>query len=255
MRTLNGKSALVTGGAGGFGKACALELLNGGAAVTLMGRTESTLEAARDRLEAACPGARIALFTGDATSETAVQGAIAQTVAHGGAVDIVVATVGGGRMTPVEEEDYARFMSTLELNVGSAFLVVRHAVPRMRNGGAFVFISSTAAQMSFPKLSSYCASKAALDQFVRVLANELGPRGIRLNAVRPGLTHTDGADLAFQNPAYVGAFLPMIPLGRTGVPMDIAQAVRFLAGPEASWITGQSFAIDGGNELRGAPLE
>ena len=252
--SLLGKSALITGGAGGFGKACALELLRAGATVTLMGRTEPALEAARASLLAGISGAKVALHVGDATSEPAVKDAIARTVEHGGGIDVVVATVGGGAMISLLEETYMNFMQNLELNIGPAFLVVRHAAPKMSKGGAFVFISSTAAEMSFPRLASYCTGKAALDHFVRTAANELGSRGIRLNAVRPGLTHTDGADRAFQNQAYVNSFLPMIPLGRTGVPMDIACAVRFLASPEASWITGQSLAIDGGNELRGAPL-
>jgi NAD(P)-dependent dehydrogenase (short-subunit alcohol dehydrogenase family) len=134
---------------------------------------------------------------------------------------VVVATVGGDTLVPLFEKTYAKFLQNLKLNVGSAFLVVRHAAPKMGKGRAFVFISSTAAAMSFPGLSSYCAGKAALDHFARTAANELGPRGIRLNAVRP---HT-----------------------------DVACAVRFLASPEASWITGQSLAIDGGNELREAP--
>jgi len=153
----------------------------------------------------------------------------------------------------VLEQDLATFMADMQLNVGSAFAAVRHGAPLMREGGAFVFISSTAAVLSFQGLSGYCAGKAALDHFVRVAADELGPRGIRLNCVRPGLTHTDGMDPFFANPAYVESFKPLIPLGRTGVPADIAAAVRFLAGPESSWITGQSLAADGGNELRGAP--
>jgi NAD(P)-dependent dehydrogenase (short-subunit alcohol dehydrogenase family) len=160
---------------------------------------------------------------------------------------------GGGGFIPVVERDLAGFMNDLKINIGASFLAVRHAAPEMLKGGAFVFISSTAAEMAFSGLSSYCAGKAGLDQFMRVAANELGARGIRLNSIRPGLTHTDGMETLFQSPGFVDAFRPLVPLGRTGVPNDIAEAVRFLAGPRASWITGQSFAVDGGNELRGAP--
>ncbi|MBK6280813.1 MAG: SDR family oxidoreductase [Gammaproteobacteria bacterium] len=251
--TLDGKSALVTGGAGGFGKACALALARDGAAVTLMGRNAASLAQARAWLLAQAPDARIAVHAGDATADADVQAALASAVAHGGGLDIVVATVGGGGYRTVLEQDLATFMADMQLNVGSAFAAVRHGAPLMRDGGAFVFISSTAAVLSFQGLSSYCAGKAALDHFVRVAADELGSRGIRLNCVRPGLTHTDGMDPFFANPAYVESFKPLIPLGRTGMPVDIAAAVRFLAGPESSWITGQSFAADGGNELRGAP--
>ncbi len=255
MAILAGKSALITGGAGGFGKACALRLARDGAAITLMGRTESTLAAARDVVRSSCPEARIAICPGDGTKETDVKAAVQAAVAHGGSLDIVVATVGGGGgYGSVLESSYETFMGDLAMNVGSAYLVVRHGGLEMKHGGAFVFISSTAAKLAFLKLSSYCAGNAALDHFMRAAANELGERNIRLNAVRPGLTHTDGMDALFNMPGYVDGFKPMIPLGRTGVPNDIAEAVRFLAGPESAWVTGQSFAVDGGNELRGAPL-
>lgn len=254
MTDLIGKSALVTGGAGGFGKACALALLRDGAAVTLMGRNHASLELARATLLQQIPGGSIALHAGDSTDPAAMAAAVEATVDNGGSIHIVVATVGGGSgYGPVLQARYETFMSDMAINVGSGFLAVRHAAPRMDEGGSFIFISSTAATMPFTGLTGYCAGKAALDHFMRTAANELGSRNIRLNCVRPGLTHTDGMEFAFQNQTYLDSFRPLIPLGRTGVPGDIAAAVRFLAGPESSWITGQSFAVDGGNELRGAP--
>ena len=254
MERLDGNSALVTGGSGGFGKACATLLARDGAAVTLMARNSQSLTAAREAILARVPGARIELHAGDATDERAVQAAVRTAVNHGGGLHMVVATVGGSKgYRGVLEDDLDSFMSDIKLNVGSAFVAVRRAAPEMAEGGAFVFISSTAAAITFQKLSSYCAGKAALDHFVRTAADELGAKGIRLNCVRPGLTRTDGMEPSFRNEAYVQTFLPLIPLGRTGMPMDVATAVRFLVGPEAGWITGQSFAVDGGNELRGAP--
>jgi NAD(P)-dependent dehydrogenase (short-subunit alcohol dehydrogenase family) len=219
-----------------------------------MGRNGRTLGVARELILAKVPDAKIAVHAGDSTDENDVKGAVAATIAHGGGIDIVVATVGGGGgFVPVIERNLAGFMDDLKLNIGASFLAVRYAAPEMRDGGAFVFISSTAAEMAFTGLSSYCAGKAGLDQFMRVAANELGGRGIRLNSIRPGLTHTDGMEALFRTPGFVDAFKPLVPLGRTGIPNDIAEAVCFLAGPHASWITGQSFAVDGGNELRGAP--
>lgn len=252
--SLDGMSALVTGGGGGFGRTSALVLARDGAAVTLMGRTAATLERARDIILSDYPDARIAIHPGDALNEADVEAAVATAVDFGGGLDIVIPTVGGGSYAGITERSHEDFMRDLEVNVGSAALAVRVAVPRMARGGAFVFISSTAAVLSFTKLASYCAGKAALDHYMRAAANELGPRNIRLNCVRPGLTHTDGLGTHFQNKAYVDGFIPLIPLGRTGMPIDIAEAIRYLAGPEASWVTGQSFAVDGGNELRGAPL-
>jgi len=254
MERLDGKSALVTGGSGGFGKACAMLLARDGAAVTLLARNSRSLTAAREAILAQVAGARIALHAGDATDEWAVQAGVRTAVDHGGALHIVVATVGGSKgYRGVLDDDFDSFMGDIKLNVGSAFLAVRQGAPQMSPGGVFVFISSTAAVISFTNLSSYCAGKAALDHFVRAAADELGAKGIRLNCVRPGLSRTDGMEPFFQNEAYVQGFLPLIPLGRPGMPMDVAGAVRFLVGPEASWITGQSFAVDGGNELRGAP--
>jgi NAD(P)-dependent dehydrogenase (short-subunit alcohol dehydrogenase family) len=102
-------------------------------------------------------------------------------------------------------------------------------------------------------MAPYCAGKAAVEQLVRVAAAELGPRRIRVNAVRPGLTraHTTGGILDHE--PLRRRFLEEIPLGRTGDPADIAEAIRYLAGPESGWVTGQSLAVDGGNELKRAP--
>jgi NAD(P)-dependent dehydrogenase (short-subunit alcohol dehydrogenase family) len=255
MKVLEGKSALVTGGGGGFGKASALLLARDGAAVMLMGRTAEKLERARDQILERVPDARLGTFAGDATSDDDVARAVAATTALGGSFDIAVSVVGGGTgMGPVLERRVEHYVDDYAKNVGPAFLLVRHGAPLMIDGGSFVFISSTAAAMPFYGLSTYCAAKAGLDMFMRVAATELGSRNIRVNCVRPGLTHTDGMDAAFQNPGFTDAFMPLIPLGRTGVPNDVAEAVRYLSGPESAWLTGQSFAVDGGNELRMAPL-
>jgi NAD(P)-dependent dehydrogenase (short-subunit alcohol dehydrogenase family) len=124
----------------------------------------------------------------------------------------------------------------------------------MTRGGSFVFVSSNAALMPFLGFSTYCSGKAGLEQFVRCAANELGERGIRLNAVRPGLTRSGATGPIFDDPAALAQFVVRMPLGRAGEPVDISSAIRFLAGPESGWITGQSIAVDGGNELRGAPM-
>ena len=250
---LAGQSALVTGGGGGFGRQCALLLARDGAAVTLMGRSAGTLDNARSWLLGEVPGARIATSAGDATSEADVAAAV-DTAAGPGGLQIVVGTVGGnvgwGTAGSFAYEDY---LASLRLNAGSAYLAVRCAVPRMAGGGAFAFISSTAAVLSFRGLAGYCSGKAALDQFVRVAADDLAGQHIRLNCVRPGLTPTDGMRGKEESDAFVASFDGLIPLGRTGEAVDTARAVRYLVGPEASWVTGQSFAVDGGNELRGAP--
>lgn len=254
-KSLSGKSALVTGGSGGFGKACAIALARDGASVTLMGRSEESLSKARDAVAKESGSDAVSFFAGDATSENGVASAVEAAIGEHGTLDIGIGVVGGtAGYFPITDRKLDDFMGDLLLNIGSAFLLTHLAAPRMTNGGAFVFISSTASELAFAGLSSYCAGKAGLDHFMHVAALELAKQNIRVNTVRPGLTRTDGMDWAFDNQAYIDSFKPFIPLGRTGLPGDIANAVRYLAGPEADWVTGQSFAVDGGNELLCAPL-
>jgi NAD(P)-dependent dehydrogenase (short-subunit alcohol dehydrogenase family) len=148
--------------------------------------------------------------------------------------------------------DEETFMAELHVNIITAFLVVRYGVPMM-NGGSIVCMSSTAAVLPFAYLPAYHTSKGGLENFVRAAAEELGSAGIRINAVRPGLTRSDATGPMFASPDILDRFVAEFPLGRAGEPDDIAQAVRYLAGPESSWVTGQSFAVDGGNEIRKNP--
>lgn len=250
---LAGQSALVTGGAGGFGLACAMLLARDGAAVTLMGRTADSLEAAKQQLLDAHPGSAVSTFAGDAMSEADVGAAMDLAGSGPERFAIVVATVGGSRSRGFADTDADAFMDTVAYNVRSAYIAIREGMKRIDQGGAFAFISSTAAEIPFDGMPGYCAGKAALDQLVKAAAHELGHLGHRFNAVRPGLTRTGATPALFANVEMMKRFTERIPLGRAGEPEEVAEAVRFLVGPEASWTTGQSFAVDGGNELRGAP--
>ena len=252
-RPLEGKTALITAGAGAIARASASLLLRDGALVVLMGRRLSALEETRDRLLQERPGGRIELVAGDARDEQAVRDALATTHALAGRLDILVPTVGGGGFRPMLMMDAQTLRDELDYNIVSTFLAVRYGVPLMQPGGAIVCISSTAAKMPFAYLSGYHTAKTGLEGFVRAAAEELGSAGIRINAVRPGMTRSASTNAMFETPAIADAFLKEFPLGRLGEPEDIAEAVRFLAGPESSWITGQSIAVDGGNELRKNP--
>jgi NAD(P)-dependent dehydrogenase (short-subunit alcohol dehydrogenase family) len=252
-RRLEGQSALVTGGAGGFGLACARLLVRDGAGVTLMGRTIGSLESARAELLGHYPGADVEFFPGDAMSEADVGAAMDLAASGSQRFCIVVATVGGSRSRGFLETGADAFMDTVAYNVRSAYIAIREGIKRIERDGAFAFISSTAAMIPFDGMAGYCAGKAALDQLVRAAAHELGHLGHRFNAVRPGLTRTGATPALFANEQMMRRFAERIPLGRAGEPEEIAEAIRFLVGPEASWTTGQSFAVDGGNELRGAP--
>jgi NAD(P)-dependent dehydrogenase (short-subunit alcohol dehydrogenase family) len=245
-------AALVTGGGGGIGSASAFQLAKDGAAVTLMGRTETTLQAATARLLGELPtGSTVRYVVGDGTRPADVERAI--DVAHKTAdgLRICVATVGGGAGTvaPMLVLDDSMLLGVYTQNVVSAFLAMKYCTPRMMDagGGSVVCVSSVAALATSPYLSSYIAAKAALEALVRAAAVELAPFGVRVNAVRPGSIQTKPRTDA-EN-ARGEAAIQRLPLHRIGVPVDVAGGVRYLAGPESSYVTGQSFAIDGGSEV------
>jgi len=256
-RPLAGMAALVTGGGGGIGGASATWLARDGAAVMLMGRTEATLARTRDEIrDAAGTGATVEYTVGDALHEPAVEAAAAAAAALSDRLAIAVSVVGGGSMKPLLMFDGEEVLEELRRNIVSAFLVIRHATPHMvrGGGGSVVCISSDAAKIPWPFLATYNTSKAGVEGLVRGAAVELAPLGVRVNAVRPGLVRTDTTkDGLFQDAEVMAQFLAEKPLGRTGVPDDIAAGVRYLAGPESSWVTGQSLGIEGGNELTRAP--
>jgi NAD(P)-dependent dehydrogenase (short-subunit alcohol dehydrogenase family) len=249
---LAGKTAFITGGAGSIGSHCAKLLLRDGAAVLIMGRRQEALEKTKAWLLEATPDGQVEIHAGDACEEKDVRAALDQAFAMRNRLDIIVPTVGGGGFKPLLMLDAATFEAELKVNIISAFLAVRYGVPMME-GGSIVCISSTAATLPFAYLPAYHTSKGGLENFIRAAAEELGSAGVRINAVRPGLTRSDATGPMFATPDIIGRFIAEFPLGRAGEPDDIAQAVRYLAGPESSWVTGQSFAVDGGNEIRKNP--
>lgn len=245
---LAGKVAVVTGASQSIGLESAFELARDGATVVIMGRGEKRLEAARLGLLDRLPDAKIHAFVGDASSEDDVKAVL--NFAHGlaGRLDIIVPTVGGGIMQPILMRDVESVRQELEVNYISAFLIIRHGVPLMSAGGSIVCISTVAVHQPFFGLSLYGASKAALERLVRGAAFEFGSAGIRVNAVRPGLTVEKEVLADPVQAANFQGIADETPLGRVGIPEDIARVVRFLAGPEAGWVTGQSFSVDGGQD-------
>ena len=249
---LAGKTAFVTGATGAIAEACALQLARDGARLLLMARRAEPLEQAANRIREAVPGAQVVTVTGDCIDETAVKQALQAAHDMAGRLDIAFATVGGGGFTPVMMLDADTLRADFETNVVATFHVIRHAAPLMERGGSIVCLSSGAAVLTFPYLASYHIAKAALEGLIRSAADELGSAGIRVNAIRPGMTRAGGTAPMFESGA-ADVFLPEYPLGRLGEPVDMAGAVRFLAGPESAWITGQCLAVDGGNLLRRSP--
>lgn len=250
---LDGQTAFILGASAGIAQASAKLLAADGAALFLLGRSTARLEATRDGVLEAVPGAEIALHKGDPEDEATVKAAAQAGYDVHNRLDIVVGTVASGGTGPLIEQDLATFTDFVMGNLRSNFLALRYAAPLMTDGGSIVFISSTSSKIPMEGLGHYSAGKAALEMLIRVAASELGPRGIRVNAVRPGLTEAATTQGYIHLEELTSSFLERVPLGRLGVSNDIAPGVRYLAGPESSWMTGQSFAIDGGNEVRGAP--
>jgi len=252
-KPLEGKAALVTGASHGMGKASARLLAEDGAAVMIMGRRDTLLAEALEDLRTQVPGARIEAFNGDAGDASSAQAAIA--AAHGmvGKLDIIVSAVGRGIYKPILMCDENDVFDEYRLSFLTAFFMIRYGVPKLERGGSIVCVSSTAGTLPCAGLGPYAAAKAALEMFVKVAADEVSKAQIRINAVRPGFTRAEGTAGMFSDEKLLKTFTDFIPLGRAGESEDLAKAIRFLAGPESGWVTGQIFAADGGQELRGFP--
>src|SRR3954453_1756599 len=255
-KVLSGQAAFITGGGGGIGSGSATWLARDGAAVTIMGRTESTLVEAKKQIEKdAGPGAQVTYVVGDAADAESVKAGLGEAANHG-RLSMAVSVVGGGTMKPLLMFEPDEVMADLHRNILTAFLVIKYATPHMAEGGggSIVLISSDVARIAWPFLSIYNTSKFGVEGLMKGAALELARHNVRVNAVRPGLVKTNTTkDGLFANEAIIKQFIDEKPLGRTGVPDDIAAGVRYLAGPESSWVTGQSIGIEGGNELTKAP--
>ena len=247
---LEGQGALVTGGGSGIGLAAARRLAADGAVVTICGRSKERLDSAIESL-----GGDVRAVVADVTDEDAVAAAV-DAAASRAPLRIAVACAGGSsHMAPLVVSDTTSFRATVEVNVMGTFLTIKHAAPHLvRNGGgAIVAVSSIAAVLSHPYLGAYGVAKAGVDMLVRVAADELGRSNVRVNAVRPGLVDTELVAGIFATGEVLDSYLTQTPLGRSGEPDEVAALIRFLAGPESGWITGQSVGIDGGHSLRRGP--
>lgn len=250
---LSGKTALVTGASQGIGLACARALVADGANVLIMGRRADALEAARNGLREDYPEVRIEMFAGDAVNEDDVKAALAFASTMGGRLEILVSVVGNPTFMPILMRDLAGVREEIDTNFLTGYLMVRHGAPLLPRGGSIICISSAAVTQPGWGLAVYSAAKAALERFVKAAALELGKAGVRVNALRPGATLSPDRAASPELAPMAQAYVDETPFGRLGVPEDIAPVVRFLAGPEAAWVTGQTFTADGGMEQGRAP--
>ena len=250
---LAGQTAFITGATGAIATASAIGLAREGARIALMARREEGLAQARAAILDAVPDADILTIPGDCCDEAAVKAALRQAHDWRGRLDILFATVGGGSFTPLLLLEADALRQEFESNVMSAFFVVRHGAPLMQPGGSIICTSSSSGPLTFRYLPAYHITKNGVEALVRAAADELGSAGIRVNAVRPGLTRSNSTGPLFTQPGTAEQFLPEYPLERLGEPEDIADVVRFLASPASRWMTGECLSVDGGNHLRRSP--
>ncbi len=252
MNGIEAKAALVTGGGSGIGLATATRFASDGAHVTICGRTEDRLRNAVELIEAtAAPGATVRYAVADVTAEDQVRTAMARATEATGNLDILFCCAGGAmHMGPIAGADADAVRSTVELNLIGTFLCIKHAVPVMAGGGSIVGMSSGAGHFPHRYLWAYGMAKAGIEMLVRYAAEELADAGIRVNAVQPGIIDDELMAAITAGGPLFDDYMAQTPLGRPGTVDEVADAVRFLAGPEAAWITGECLAVDGGHHLR-----
>jgi len=247
-KKLTGKVAVVTGASKGIGAAIAKSLASEGAAV-VVNYASSKTGADNVVTEITGGGGTAVAVQTDMAKPAEVEHLFTETKRSFGRLDILVNNAGIYEFAPIEDVTAEFFEKQFRLNVLGLLLASRAAVNLFDSaGGSIVNISSVVSTLGFPNASVYSGTKGAVDAITRSLAKELGPRGIRVNAINPGMVETEGTHSAGIAESEMRRQVEaQTPLGRIGTPRDIAGMAVFLASPEASWITGETFVISGGN--------
>ncbi len=247
---LTGRHALVTGASRGIGLAIAAGLARRGAAVAITGRKTDSLNAAAEQLRAG--GADVLPLVCHQGDPAAVAELFATLDAQGFTPDVAVINAATNPvMGPLLDTDLGAWQKILDVNLTGAFVTAQHALRRMaaRGKGALLFVASIAGIDPLPELGAYSVSKAGLLGLMRALAKEVGPAGVRVNAVAPGLIETRFAAALFQDREAYQKLMAHVPLGRHGQPADLVGAAVYLVSDAAAYVTGQVLVVDGGGRV------
>lgn len=242
---LQNKVAVITGGSRGIGYATAQRFLEEGAVVVVAGSTQASADKAVEALQKEFPGSTVGGISPDLTSMESVQKAFREVTEKYGCIDILVNNAGVSESTPLIQYTEELFDKVIDLNVKGVFNAIRVAAECMaaRGEGVILSTSSMVSISGQPSGFAYPTSKFAVNGLTVSLARELGPKGIRVNAVAPGITETDMMKAVPKE--VIEPMIKQIPLRRLGQPRDIANAFVFLASEEASYITGVVLSVDG----------
>lgn len=243
---MESRVSVVIGGASGLGQATAGALAEAGHTVVVADLDGEA--AASQAAELGGSGGAV-----DVTDEESVAALLDGVVEQYGGLSGVVNCAGVSTLAPVVDHDAAEFRRVVDVCLIGAFLVLKHAGRRVRDGGALVSLTSLNARQPGTGLAAYCAAKAGLVSLTEVTALELGPRRVRVNAVAPGLVVTPLTAPAMDIPGVRASYVDNTPLGRPGEPTEIGALCRFLLSDEAAWITGETIDINGGAHLQRYP--
>lgn len=246
---ISDKVALITGASSGIGKATAFCFAREKAKLMLVSRNEKSLQAIAKSIQET--GAAVEIFAADITEEQQVRRCIDITLKTFGGIDIIVNSAGIIASGNIENTSLTDWDYMMNINLRSIFLLTQLALPSLiESKGNIVNVSSVTGLRAFPGILAYCVSKAGLDQFTRCVALELAPKGVRINAINPGVTftnlHRNGGMDEKSYQAFLEHSKTTHPLGRVGKPEEVAELILFLASPRAGWITGVTYSIDGG---------
>jgi 3-oxoacyl-[acyl-carrier protein] reductase len=238
------KTAIVTGGSKGIGAEIAIRLAADGHAV-IINYAQATAEAVGvvEKIQAA--GGRAIAVKGDVAALDCACNLYDIAEREFGPVDVFVNNAGMLRKAPLAQSDDAMFERVVSVNLGGYFRGMRESARRIRDGGRIINISTSVIGFYHPEFGVYAATKGGIDAMTRILAKELGPRQVTVNAVAPGQVET-ALFLDGRTEEELRFFADRVPLGRLGQPSDIVGIVAFLAGPEASWLSGQVIRVNGG---------